>query len=125
MQKFYIVRKFTYIFILLFYVGFTQINAKTGYSFVIRQYFELNIFANNLLDKLPKSYINTKDFPSSNKFQFVKTIRQRGIVVLSCLVDVNAFIHVNFFEKKLIYSSQTSYFLRIFFSNEKRGPPSV
>lgn len=117
-------RKFTYIFFILFCFGFSKINAKAEHSFVIGQHFELTKFENNLTGKHPEYLINTKDFPTSNKFQFVKTIRQRGIVALSCLVNDNTFVHVHFIEKKIIYSSQSFCLLHIFFSNEKRGPPS-
>jgi hypothetical protein len=119
------VRIFTYILILLLFFGLKHLHAKTEHSFDISQLFELNTHNNNSKEKSLTSIINTKNLPSSNKILSEKKIRQRGLVSVCFLFTNKSPLFVNLYRKNLIPSVQTFYILRLFFGNEKRGPPSV
>jgi hypothetical protein len=117
--------KFVYIFILLSCFGFINTNAKTANLFAIQQLPNLSIYENTSNEKPVISVINNKNLPSKNKILKEKKIRHRGLVTVFYLFNNNSPKLFDFYNKELIFSSQTYNFLRLFLGNEKRGPPAI
>ena len=118
-------KKFTYIFIILLCFCFKHINAKTEFILVNQNIFGLTKYENTSKEKFPTSLLKTKNYPISNKILKEKKIRHRGLVTVFYLFANNCPKLFNFYNKELIFSSQTYNFLRLFLGNEKRGPPVV
>ncbi len=117
--------KFVYIFILLSCFGFRNTNAKTDNLFAIHKLPDLSKYINISKDKPAVSLLNNKNLPSTNKFLKEKKIRHRGLITAFYLFNNNYPKLFNFYNKELIFSSQTFTFLQLFSVNEKRGPPSI
>ncbi len=119
-------KKIAYIFILLFCLGFKHINAKAEHSYATQQLSVLNKYENTLKEKFSTSYFNTKDSKVSKKpSQTKKKKRPRGIKtpLYSFPTECVCLIFPN--ENELIFPCHKFYFFRLFFSNEKRGPPAI
>jgi hypothetical protein len=119
------VKRAAYIFILLFCFGLKLFSAKTEYAFALKQLSDLSKYENHSKEKSPTSLINKKDYPSSNKILSEKKTCLRGLASVCYLFTNNSPLLVYLSSKKLIHSSQIFYSLRLFFGNEKRGPPAV
>ncbi|NCO55884.1 MAG: hypothetical protein COS14_05400 [Bacteroidetes bacterium CG02_land_8_20_14_3_00_31_25] len=112
-------KKFVYILILLSFFGFKNINAKTEPIFGVTKY------DNSSKEKKTDSLLDTKNYPTSNKILKEKKIRHRGLTTVFYLFSDNCPKLFDFYNKELIFSSQTYNLLRLFSVNEKRGPPSI
>ena len=112
-------KKFVYILILLSFFGFKNLNAKTEPIFGVTKY------DNPSKEKKTDSLLDTKNYPTSNKILKEKKIRHRGLTTVFYLFSDNCPKLFDFYNKELIFSSQTYNLLRLFSVNEKRGPPSI
>jgi len=118
------VKKFVYLFILLSFFGYKHTNAKTGDSFALQQLSELHKYENTLKEKSSTDYFTIKNSKISKKLRPSKRKKyQKGIVTVHyfCAAENTFLIHLG--SNQFIFSSQTFYFLQLFFGNEKRGPP--
>jgi len=119
------VKKFVYILILLSFFGFKNLNAKTEPIFANQYLFEVTKYDNSSKEKKTDSLLDTKNYPTSNKILKEKKIRHRGLTTVFYLFSDNCPKLFDFYNKELIFSSQTYNLLRLFSVNEKRGPPSI
>ena len=118
-------KRTSYIFILLICFGVKAISANIEPFFALKQLSGINKKESHSKEKSPVSIINTKEYPSSNKFLSEKRNNLRGLTNVCNLFTYKCPLLVILSCKKLIHSSQIFYSLRLFLGNEKRGPPTV
>jgi len=117
------------IFILLFLLSATLCTkslADTNYAPVVQKSFVLSKHTNIVKEK--KSGFNVVDLNTSNKVpnSQKKKKRAKGIQPeYGCLFSENTIFKPNVMKSEYVLTTQKFYFLRLFFSDEKRGPPSV